>query len=202
MNDGLVVNGDYTINTLGSILAEAVGDGIILCASGDEAYLQLVSSGSALVSCATSSMNLEEDWISLSTGEMGSIELVAGPVGICPRMQVGPDSITLKVGPPGIGASLEMTATEITLKVGQVSLSLSELGIKENILALATREVNAMGHTLRAADTSLGVGITGIAESGPTKQEDFDVAMTQKTAMQQITVSGIRTVSAGIEMKE
>ena len=59
-----------------------------------------------------------------------------------------------------------------------------------------------MGHTLKAADTSLGVGITGIAESGPIKQENFDVAMTQKTAMQQITVSGMRTVSAGIDMKE
>ena len=147
--------------------------GIIICASSDDGFLRLTSSGSALLNCANSNVILREDAIVLVTGALGSIGLAAGPPGLAPRMQLGPDSIKLEVGPPDVGASLEMTATEVTIKVGEVSLSLSATGIKESVLALVAREAGLMGHTMKAAETSLAVGINGITEKGPIKQREL-----------------------------
>ncbi|OAI41314.1 hypothetical protein AYO40_03400 [Planctomycetaceae bacterium SCGC AG-212-D15] len=173
MNEGVSVNGDYSISAGGAMLLQADGDGIALCATDDDGYVRVSAPKWAALHGGESSLVLNDDGLLLNAGASGAVGLLAGSAPNSPHLSVGPDSIKLAVGPPLVGASLEMTATSIKLAVGEVSLALSLTGINESVLKIVTREAGATGHTFKAIETTIGLTAMGIEEKGLTKKESY-----------------------------
>lgn len=158
-NDGITVNGDYTIQTGGSITIQAAGDyltlnamasvptgGGVLALNGDSAVTLSCGSGSVylgqppegdpavVVSAGTSGAVLVTAGTPSQAGSVGvspsQVGMVQGAPAVGPRVVLADSAtLTLAVGPEGAGASIEMTPASITIKLAEWSLSLTPAGI-------------------------------------------------------------------------
>jgi hypothetical protein len=97
----------------------------------------------------------------------------------------GLESVKIGVGPPAeLGAVIELSPTGITLSLAQI----------------ITVKLGPTGIELKAAETSLKVGVEGITSSGPLLQESAEAARKVSTTLEQQQTSATRQFSAGVDM--
>ena len=97
----------------------------------------------------------------------------------------GLKSVKLGVGPP--------------LELGAV-IDLSETGITISLAKIITITLSPTGVEIKAAETSLKVGVEGITASGPLVQESAEAARKISTTIEQQQTSATRQFNAGVDM--
>jgi hypothetical protein len=97
----------------------------------------------------------------------------------------GLESVKIGVGPPlEMGAVIDLTATGITLSLAKViTITMSPTGVE-----------------IKAAETSLKIGVEGITLSGPLLQAKGEAAHKLTTTIEQQQTSATRQFSAGVDM--
>ncbi|MGE3808546.1 MAG: hypothetical protein AB7K24_28100 [Gemmataceae bacterium] len=98
----------------------------------------------------------------------------------------GVTKVVLGAGPPGeTGAVVELTGTEISITL---------------LKTLVTLTMSPTGIEMKAAETSLKVGVEGVTISGPLIQEKAEAAKKVQTVLEQQQASATRQFQAGVDM--
>ena len=128
----------------------------------------------------------------------GVVKIALGPTGTGSSIQLAPDSIILQVGETMMTLSAEgivTTAPTVETTCGETVVSISAEGVNEAV-GEVTREMNADGHTLMAAEVLLQVGVQGVATVGPTGSSQFDASAEVEASILSLTADGTASVEA------
>jgi hypothetical protein len=133
--------------------------------------------------------------VSLTTGQ---VKVALGPAETGSSILLTPESIVLKAGetvmtisPDGIFTSTPSMVTT----VGDTLVSITSEGVNEAV-GEVTREMNAEGHTLTAAEVLVQVGVEGVVTSAPTGSSEFDGSGETIATMLDLTSDGTAAVEA------
>lgn len=218
--------GDWQVSADGNISVLCSGNELYLGAGGSSTSVLITSNTTTSIVSGPVSfmMGLVEEGAGaavLDVGTEGELSLYAGIpdegsiVQLKPEemtLQLGvidlgaiikltPESIKLQVGPPGAGASIEITPESITLKVAEVSMTMTPEGITEDV-AEVTREMTPEGHNFTAAETEYNIGVSGVAEEGPTKEAEYEAGTVENETLGSDTTDAAKNEDAGIMMTE
>ena len=92
-------------------------------------------------------------------------------------------------------------APSVEVSCDDTNISISAEGINEEV-GEVTREMNAEGHNLTAAETELNVGVEGIAGEAPTQELEFEAASELSATENSITGDAMLSQEAAITMIE
>ena len=97
----------------------------------------------------------------------------------------GVESVKIGVGPPGeMGAVIDLTLTGITLSLAK----------------LITITMSPTGVVIKAAETSLEIGVAGITASGPLLQSKGEAANKAQNTLEQQQTDATRQFKAAVDM--
>jgi hypothetical protein len=156
-NEGVLVNGDYTVHARGAANFVSFGDGVQINAMGTDG--KLLATGEKVASLMSGPANISvvnggatSGEIDLFGGLTGTIKQVVGAPVAPASIVMEPTKIALSVGPPGVGASAELSLEGITLKYALWSLEIKATGITltagPSTVSIAPQGVNASGLTV------------------------------------------------------
>jgi len=128
----------------------------------------------------------------------GAVKIALGPAETGSSILLAPASITFQVGETMMTLSAEgivTVAPTVETTCEETVVSISSEGINEAV-GEVTREVNAEGHTLTAAEVLLQVGVEGVVTSAPTGTSEFDGSGETIATMLDLTSDGTAAVEA------
>jgi hypothetical protein len=185
-NEGVLVNGDYTVHARGVANFVSFGDGVQINAMGSEGTLVATGekaaslmSGPASVSVVNGGATSGE--VDIVGGLTGTIKQVVGAPVAPSSIVLEPARIAMSVGPPGVGASAELSLEGISLKY-----------------ALWSLEIKATGITLGVGPSSLSITPGGVNASGLTVGIKGELSTAIEGVMTQLKAGGIMQVQGAL----
>jgi hypothetical protein len=200
---------------IGSYQIEAT-NGVVLCAKDSDVQLnangeleggsiQLDATSTVALNCGPATILMEQDdpeggKVSILGGTLGSVLQAVGVPNVGPKILLEPEVLTISIGPPGAGSSIILTPESIILQVGTTVYTLTAEGIVEAVDEV-TRAVTAEGgHVMTAAESVVSVTPEGVDVAAPTINEVYEGSATFMAATLDVTIEGMKTEEAGMEM--
>jgi hypothetical protein len=183
--------GAISVEAVGTTPSISLNANILPNAAGLAANIQINAAGIGITYGPPEAQGV----VSLTNGV---VKIALGPLGTGSSIQLAPDSIILQVGETMMTLSaggIVTTAPTVETTCGETVVSISSEGVNEAV-GEVTREVNANGHTLTAAEALLEVGVEGVATVGPTGGSQFDASAEIEASILSLTANGTASVEA------
>lgn len=206
MGERGITIGNFKQQITGSMKLVSHGFRTVIRAAGPEGALLMAGKKFVNLMCGSGMLTMQATdgpgtAITLQGGETGSVKLGVGALEVGAFITMEPESIKISVGAPGAGSSIMLTPESLTIKVGAVSYSMTTANVTE-IVEDSTRELNADGHLMIAAETEVNIGAAGLEEEAPIRTAEIDGAATDNATEVTLAADAAHNVDAGVQMTE